>query len=108
MVAAAAAHAQSDDGPDLGRTEALVRQLTNRFRADEGRAAVKVNAKLDKAARNFAEFMARTGKYGHTADGKEPSERAAEHGYDYCLVSENIAWQFSSGGFATADLARRF
>ena len=51
--------------------------------------------------------MARTGKFSHTADGSEPAARAKRFGYDYCIVSENIAYVFSSEGTDTAELARR-
>jgi hypothetical protein len=51
--------------------------------------------------------MARTGRYGHTADGREPSDRARAHGYDYCRIAENISYQYSSRGFGTAELATR-
>jgi len=51
--------------------------------------------------------MARTDRYGHAADGSQPADRARARGYDYCLISENIAYQYSSEDFATADLARR-
>jgi hypothetical protein len=47
--------------------------------------------------------MARTGKYGHGADGRRPPQRAAAAGYDYCLVAENIAYQYRSSGFESAD-----
>lgn len=52
--------------------------------------------------------MARTERYCHQADGKEPADRAARHGYDYCLVAENISYQYSSADFHTADLAQRY
>ena len=38
--------------------------------------------------------------------GKEPAERVAQHGYKYCLVAENIAYEFSSAGFTTRQLAQ--
>ena len=52
--------------------------------------------------------MARTDRYCHEADGRQPSQRATAHGYGYCLVSENIAYEYSSIGFRSADLATRF
>jgi hypothetical protein len=64
--------------------------------------------RLAKSAQYFADFMARTGKYGHTADDKTPAERAEEHEYAYCMVSENIAYQSRSTGFAVDELAQRF
>jgi hypothetical protein len=51
--------------------------------------------------------MARTDKYGHTADGKEPWERGKEHGYTYCIFLENIAYQYNSAGFSSEELARK-
>lgn len=51
--------------------------------------------------------MARTGKFSHSADGSEPAARAKRFGYEYCIVSENIAYVFSSEGTDTSELARR-
>ncbi len=62
---------------------------------------------LSSAARYFADFMARTGKFSHSADGTEPATRAKRFGYEYCTVSENIAYVYSSVGTDTAELARR-
>lgn len=93
---------------DLDRVEKLIVERTNEFRKKHDRNRVQPNAELDDAAEYFAGFMARTDKYGHQADGHTPAERADEHGYDYCLVSENIAMQSSSLGFETKELARRF
>src|SRR5207253_2501467 len=66
------------------------------------------NRALADTARDFAEFMARTDRYGHEADGQQPSQRATAHGYGYCMVAENIAFQYSSAGFRSGELARRF
>ena len=94
--------------PDLPRVEELIVSHTNDFRAEQGRGKVKVNPKLRAAAEYFADYMARTNRYGHTADGRQASERAEQRGYAYCLVSENIAYQYSSAGFATGALADGF
>lgn len=94
--------------PDLSAAAKLIIRQTNDFREGEKLPKVEVNAKLGETARYFADFMARTDKYGHTADGKRPADRAKKHGYDYCLVSENIAYQYNSAGFTTAQLAREF
>ena len=59
-----------------------------------------------ETARDFAAFLARTDLFDHTADGRHPEDRAKSHGYDYCLVSENIGYEFRSAGFATGELAR--
>ena len=94
--------------PDLARVEDIIVRQTNEFRREQGLAAVREDDKLGAAARYFADYMARTDRYGHEADGREPSERAQRHGYDYCLVAENISYQYSSADFATSELARRY
>jgi uncharacterized protein YkwD len=93
---------------DLAGTERLVLEATSEFRREEGVGAVRPNAALAKAAQDFADYMARTDRYGHEADGRSPADRARSHGYDYCLVSENIASLYSSKGFRTAELARDY
>jgi len=94
--------------PDLERVEASITRRTNDFRAELGLGRLEANAALDRAAQEFAEYMARTDRYGHTADGKEPSDRARARGYQFCLVSENISYQFSTEPYGTEDLARRY
>ena len=81
---------------------------TNDFRRQQGLEPVRRDEVLGRSARYFANFMAKTDKYDHTADGNEPAARAKVRGYDYCLVSENISYQYSSADFATAELARRY
>jgi uncharacterized protein YkwD len=94
--------------PDLERVTQQIIEQTNQFRRAEGRGSVAVNAKLAATARDFAAFMARTDMYGHEADGRQPADRAKKHGYDYCLVAENIAYAFRSPGFTTEELAKQF
>jgi uncharacterized protein YkwD len=94
--------------PDLGEAERLIARGTNEFRAEQGLARLEPNAPLAEAAQAFADYMARTDRYGHAADGRQPSDRAEARGYRYCSVAENIAYQYSSESFATEELARRF
>ncbi len=100
--------ASAAPGPDLDQVEELIVRGTNEFRVGRGLGKVEPDAALGRAARAFADYMARTDRYGHDADGRKPSDRARSRGYDYCLVSENISYQFSSGPFTTAELARGF
>jgi uncharacterized protein YkwD len=93
---------------DLAGTGALIVQQTNRFRKEMGRDAVATNPVLTQAATDFAKFMAKTNKFGHTADGNQPNVRARQQGYDSCLIAENIAVEFSSRGFTTNALASKF
>ena len=94
--------------PDLAQAERHIVEQTNRFRREEGAAAVRPNRLLEQAARGFAQFMAHSGQYGHQADGREPVQRTRAAGYDECLVAENIAFQYSSAGFETLELAEGF
>lgn len=91
---------------EISAVKALMVKLTNRFRKAEGLEPVEPDKALNKTAQHFADFMARTKKYGHTADGRLPSERAQAQGYQFCIVSENIAYQFRSDGISTEELAR--
>jgi len=79
---------------------------TNALRHAQRLDAVRPEARLTRAADEFAAYMARTGKYGHEADGRDPTARALAHRYDYCLVLENIAYHYNSLGFRTAELAK--
>jgi uncharacterized protein YkwD len=99
---------RQENGPDMAKAEKLILASTNEFRKEHGRGELKTNPELTRAARYFADFMARTDKYGHTADGKQPWERASKYGYDYCIVAENIAYEFNDAGFTTTELARGF
>jgi uncharacterized protein YkwD len=93
--------------PDLAHVKKHIVALSNRFRQQDGRGQIKEDPKLSKAAQAFAEFMARTDEFNHTADGKEPAERVADAGYRYCIVAENIANESRESGFTTDELATR-
>ncbi len=94
--------------PELARVEALVIDQTNEFRRHEHLDPVRRNARLGEAAREFAAFMARTGKFDHDADGRTPSQRAIAHAYPFCFIAENISYEYNSRDFETGDLAHRF
>jgi hypothetical protein len=97
------------EAPDLDRVMSIVIEGTNRFRQEHRLATLENDSKLAATARDFAEFMARTDKYGHAADDLGLVERIRRHGYAYCLLSENIGYRFRSDGFKTAaELADGF
>ncbi|MCA9227307.1 MAG: CAP domain-containing protein [Planctomycetales bacterium] len=93
---------------DIDEAELGIVERTNKFRQQHELEAVERQTELDATAQDFADFMAKTNKYGHTADGRRPSERASAHDYEYCIVLENIAYQFRSTGFETTELAKKF
>ena len=66
------------------------------------------NPQLTATAQDFATFMARTGKFSHTADGQTPAVRAKAHAYAPCLIAENMASQHHPAGFTTEALAEGF
>jgi uncharacterized protein YkwD len=100
--------AASRRSPDLSEVVDRIIRRTNEFRKEERRPEVKVDAKLTSTARYFADYMASTDEYGHSADGIRAGDRAKRHGYEYCVIAENIAYEYSSAGFSTADLAKKF
>jgi hypothetical protein len=100
--------ADDNKSPRIDEVEKQLLEATNEFRKKEDRGPLKADPKLEKTARDFAGFMARTDKYGHEADDSEPQQRAKAHGYEYCVIAENIAYQFNSEGFTTRELADKY
>jgi len=92
--------------PDLPQVETTIVRLANDFRRSEDRRALRRNRVLDAIARSYARYLARTGKFSHTADGRQPAERADRGGYAYCQFAENLALNGDSRGFRTRQLAR--
>ena len=106
LLAALGARAEPFD-PE--RVAELIVDEANAFRREHRLAALDTNARLARTAHDFAQFLARTDKFGHEADGKVPAQRARGHGYDYCMVAENIGYQYRSAGFAAiTDLSHGF
>lgn len=91
--------------PDIPQVEAAIVEMTNAFRTENKLGSVKVNAKLTAAARSYAEFLAKSDMFSHTADGRQHSDRARFAGYSYCHVSENLSLNLDSRGFQTRQLA---
>jgi uncharacterized protein YkwD len=98
----------ADQSPDLADVVERLIGRTNVFRQQEGRPPVAPNPQLTATAQDFATFVARTGQFSHTADGQSPEERAKIHGYDACLIAENIAFQHNPSGFTTEALVQGF
>ncbi len=67
-------------------------KLHNQFRAANGLAPLVVDARLMRAAQDYAEEMARRGVLSHfSADGSTPWDRMVRAGYNWSNASENIA-----------------
>ena len=109
LIAAAiafAALASQSPAPDPARVEAGVFEAANGFRAENRLGILTRNVALNAEARRFAEYLARTNTFSHTADGREPSDRAREAGYDYCDLAENLAYEADSAGIGPERLVR--
>jgi hypothetical protein len=91
--------------PDLPQTEIAIVEMTNAFRRSSDLQDVKPDPLLAAAARAFAHYLAKSEKFGHSVDGRQPHQRTEEHGYRHCLVAENLAWNADSRGFQTRQLA---
>lgn len=91
--------------PDLPQTEIAIVALTNVFRQEHRLGPVVPNKDLAAAARWFADYLARTGKFAHEADGRQPQQRATAHGYRSCTVAENLALNLDSRGFTSDRLS---
>lgn len=93
------------DIPDIPQAEAAIIAQTNAFRRSQNLSHLKPNAELTRAAQAFAEHLARTSKFAHEADGRQPSERTKAAGYKHCTVAENLAKHLDGGGFTASRLA---
>jgi uncharacterized protein YkwD len=77
---------------DQGLVAALI-EAHNRERAQEKRPPLKLNAKLEAAARVHARDMAKHQKMTHTgSDGSTSAQRVERQGYHYQDVGENVAY----------------
>jgi uncharacterized protein YkwD len=88
--------------------EQRVLALTNDLRVKSGLPPLTTEPRLTDAARSFAHYIASTGRLEHDADGTTPAERVKKRGYAYCMVAENLAFEYSSSGFAPDRLSRNF
>ncbi|GAA5505804.1 CAP domain-containing protein [Novipirellula caenicola] len=107
-VAIAPSSARSaDPSPDdtlIQQVEQAIVKQTNEFRSKHDLNEVTRDENLTKSASDFAAFMARTGKYGHNADGQTPAQRAKAAGYTYCVIRENIAYRTNTGDVTAESL----
>ena len=93
--------------PDLPAVESLVVEGTNRYRASQGLNTVSPNARLEQAARAFANQLADGGNFAHDSGGTTPEIRVRRAGYKECVVAENLARRYDTAGFTTRDLAHK-
>ena len=105
-IAPAAVAVSSPASPE--RIEDQVFEAANGFRADNRLDGLQSNPTLASEARAFADYLVRTGKFSHTADGQDPGGRARQAGYDYCELAENLAYEADDSGFGAEHLTGVF
>lgn len=93
--------------PDIPTVEAAIVEMTNVYRGRQQLGGLKPNEALSAAARAYAVFLAKSGQFSHTADGRGAGERIASSGYPWCQVGENLAMHADSRGFAAQSLAEK-
>lgn len=92
--------------PDIPVVERQIVAATNAFRAGQKLSPLVANPALAAAARVYADYLARTGKFAHGADGKTQDIRAREQGYQPCQSAENLALHSDSRGFVAEALGQ--
>jgi hypothetical protein len=93
--------------PDIPAVEIAIVEMTNAYRGENKLGDVRSNAALAAAARTYAKFLASSGQFSHTADGRGAGERIASAGYGWCQVGENLALHLDSRGFEARALAEK-
>jgi hypothetical protein len=81
--------------------------MTNTFRRQQKLDPIRPNATLTAAARAYAAFLAGTGEFSHTADGRQAGDRITAAGYAWCQMGENLAMHMEGHGFQSRDLAAK-
>jgi uncharacterized protein YkwD len=79
---AAAARAQQFEVPTVAGS-AIV-SATNDYRQQKGLALLRQSTPASQVAQAYATYLARTGKTGHGADGRNPAERLRAAGVKFC------------------------
>jgi uncharacterized protein YkwD len=80
---------------DSDKLSTWILKETNAYRQKKGVPGLILEPAIARVAQEYAEFLARTNKSGHTADGRDPSQRLGNHGITYCGVWENF-FEYSS------------
>ena len=112
MIVAAGAplHAQDRLTPfaDHFGIETEILDGVNAFRQAHGLRPVSPEPHLQAAARHFADYLVRSGRFAHDADGGDPAGRAEAAGYLYCVIAENLADASSVADFDAGPLGGNF
>lgn len=78
------ASAQAQDFAVPPSAKAAIVDQTNAYRQDKGLAPLSQSAGASLVAQSYANYLARTNKTGHRADGRNPVERLRAGGVKFC------------------------
>jgi uncharacterized protein YkwD len=89
------ARAENNPWKDPAQFADEVFRLTNDARAANGLPAFRRDARLDRAAAAFSEYMGKAGFFEHVGpDGVDVPQRVTAQGYRGITWGENIAWGY--------------
>ncbi len=95
LLFCAQAHAENGQGDNLDAPNYML-QLVNNDRRKAGSPPVSADAKLDHVAQVYADYLLKTGFFGHVDPfGRNPQDRANLFGIN-ASVAENLAWESSN------------
>ena len=101
---AAVARAQQFEVPAVARSTIV--SATNDYRQQKGLATLRPSTPASQVAQAYATYLARTGKTGHGADGRNPAERLRAAGVKFCKFrGENWHRSWTRPRPAPADAA---
>jgi uncharacterized protein YkwD len=75
---------------DSDRVSASILKETNAYRQKMGVPPLTLEPAIARVAQEYAQFLARTNKSGHTADNRDPGQRLNNRGITHCGVWENF------------------
>ena len=84
------------DLPQIPVVERFVVEMTNTLREEKKLGEVHSNAQLKTAATAYADYLAKSKTFSHTADGRQAGDRISEAGYQWCTIGENLATHLNS------------
>ncbi|MBX9687039.1 MAG: hypothetical protein K2X27_10075 [Candidatus Obscuribacterales bacterium] len=87
-----AAAKKAIESTPISQLESHMVSLINKDRAANGKSSLSENSRLAELARHYAEYLIANGKFSHTADGRDPMQRARAAGIGGG-IAENLAFR---------------
>ena len=84
MVGSLSAPVAAQEFAVSGAAREAIVSATNAYRGEKGLAPLTESAGADRVAQAYADYLARTDKTGHHADGRSPPQRLRDAGVAFC------------------------